>query len=420
MYLLDALIIGAGPAGSTLANILAGEGQKVVVLEKEQFPRFHVGESLLPASNKIWDRLGVRSELDKNALKKPGGRWYYGENALQSHFCKAEERASFKQDAQAYSVERKKIDNILIEKAKEKGASVHFGYRVTDLLFEGNQCVGVKARSDNGNEEKFLARCVFDCSGLGALLSNKLKIRRPNALNRMAVFAHYETEAKEERLKEGWFVGAMINNGWVWTIPISNEVISIGVVDTIENYKKAKLNPEAYLEDKIATVPYFRNAIGSTWKRVSDVHCMGNLGYTSDYFAGDGWVLVGDAAFFIDPCYSSGVHLALTSAAIAADSFLSIDSNRPMLKKDFQKYEKKMRKDEKNVTKLVKAFYQASVNKKFREWVPASDNAFLNQKFATITGGDFEKNGFFINLLYYTGKAFQLIFPDRNEFKSKA
>lgn len=411
MNVWDAVIIGAGPAGSTMANILAEKGQKVVVLEKEHFPRFHIGESLLPASNKIWDRLGVRAELDKHALKKPGGRWYYGETPIQSHFCKAEEKASFKQDAKAYSVERKVVDKVLIEKAQEKGASVHFGYRVTNVLWEDNRCVGVKAKNENNNEERFFARCVFDCSGLGAVLSNKLKIRKPSSLKRMAVFAHYETEAKEEKLKDGWFVGSMINNGWVWTIPISRELISIGVVDTIEHYKEAKLNPEGYLEDKIATVPYFRKAIGSTWKRVSDVHCMGNLSYTSERFTGDGWVLVGDAAFFIDPCYSSGVHLAVTSAEMAANTFLTVNKERRILKKDFREYERKMRKHEKNITKLVKAFYQASINKRFRQWVTDNDNPFMNQKFATVTGGDFEKNHFYINLLYYTGKAFQLVFP---------
>ncbi|PCJ56957.1 MAG: hypothetical protein COA79_17620 [Planctomycetota bacterium] len=410
----DAIIIGAGPAGSTIATLLAKKGQKVLVLEKELFPRFHIGESLLPASNAIWDRLGVREKLDELFLKKPGGRWYYDDQFVESCFGDCDTFASFKDDAIAYLVEREILDQVLIENSIDNGAEVRFEHTVTDMVFEKNKKSKITAKNLVTKEEETLeARCVFDCSGMGAVIGKKMGIRKKNSLNRMSVFAHFKTTAQEERLKENWFVGAMIHNGWVWTIPISKDVISIGVVDTIKNYKDAKANPEKFLQDKISSLPYFKHAISAQPERVSSVTCMGNLGFTSTKLCGDGWVLVGDAALFIDPCYSSGVHMALYTAQLVADRFLELPHDKPVNEKDYRKYDKDIRKHEKGVIKLVESFYDASTNKKFRKWVPAHVTPTTYKKFCTVTGGDLHRNKLFTHTVFYIGRFFNKFFPDR-------
>ncbi len=409
----DVTIIGGGPAGSTAGYILAKEGLKVLLLEKETFPRFHVGESLLPATNLVWERLGIRQEMEKMFLHKPGGRWFYNENYVQSDFSKPEKKASFIDYPHAYSVERAKFDNLLLENAARAGVEVRQNSKVSDLSFEGEKLRGIKVSNTAGSSYEVSSKMVFDCSGLAAVIAQKLGMRHPNRHKRMAVYAHYEAEAIEECLKNGWFVGGMIADGWVWTIPLSPEVISIGLVTTLENYKEVKKSPENYLSYAVDNLPYFKQAIKSNPRRISDVYCNSNIGYTSERFFGNGWVLVGDAAFFIDPCYSSGVHLAMKSAEMAADTFLNFHKTGYVSQKSFSKYEKHMRKHEEVLNKFVATFYMTTNNTKLRDLTPRHAPS-LNKEFATFTGGDFDKNHHLINFSYRMGQLFTLLFPDRN------
>lgn len=411
----DVLIIGGGPAGCTAAAILAEKGLKTIILEKDSFPRFHIGESLLPASNTIFRRLGILDTLRSRFLKKPGGRWYYGNKPVMSHFKECEDHACFKNDPEAMMVIRSEFDQILLDNAKQKGSEVQVNSEVTELIMEQNHLVGLKYKQGEKLRE-VRGKWVLDCSGLRGLVARKLGIRKQNTLKRLSVFAHYEAEALEPGLKEGWFVGGMIQDGWVWTIPLTKKIISIGVVASSDYYKKAASNPSAFLKQQIETVPYFKIAIKPNPLQISEVHSISNVGYTSENLVGNGWTLVGDAAFFIDPCYSSGIHLGLDSAQHVADILLkSIPLGKVPCSADFNEYERKMRSYEKIVTRLVETFYLATTNKLFRKIVPYTITRHTNKKFATLTGGDFSKNAFYVHFGYYLGKLCHWLCPDKME-----
>ncbi|NOR80588.1 MAG: FAD-dependent oxidoreductase [Methyloprofundus sp.] len=408
----DVLIIGGGPAGSTAGAILAENGLSVAILEKENFPRFHIGESLLPASNAIWRRLGILDTLRSKFLNKPGGRWYYDDKPVKSHFRDCESSACFNEDPEAFMVDRSEFDKILLDNARNKGVEVLSNTEVTDLIFEGEELVGLKYKLENKFHE-VRGTWTLDCSGLRGFISRKLDMRKQNTLKRLSVFAHYEAEALEDGLRDGWFVGGMIHDGWVWTIPLSKKIISIGVVASSDYYKQAASNPEEFISQQIETAPYFKLVIKPNPRRITEVQSLSNVGYTSEKLVGEGWALVGDAAYFIDPCYSSGVHFAVDSAQQVADILLeSIGKGMAPSCADFSQYQTSMRSYEKIITRLVETFYLATTNKLFRKLVPSTITKHTNKKFATLTGGDFSKNHFYVHLGYYVGKLCHALYPD--------
>lgn len=403
-------IIGGGPAGATLATYLARSGKSVAVVEKSKFPRFHTGESLLPATMPILEDLGLYQQMRSNFLNKPGGCWYYDDKPLTSNFANCSENASFKNHRHALMVERSKFDNMLLEHAKNQGATVYEQHKVKDMLWEEEKLTGLKVIDlESQQTKKIHADMVFDCSGYHSVIANKLKLRKPNKLKKMAVFAHYEVEAIEEKLKKGWFVGQMIYDGWLWLIPISQNRISIGVVTTLDNYKKAKTSPEEFLDSHIQSIPLSQQGLSKDIKRVSEVHLYGNVGYSSEKIFGNGWALVGDAALFIDPCYSTGVHLAMESAQKIAKLYLEYGHEPKSLNKAFVKYEKKLRQYEKLTLMLVEGFYMASRSPLLRRIAKAMANIkSVNQKFVHFTGGDIASDPFYIKNIYYMQRFFSI------------
>jgi flavin-dependent dehydrogenase len=419
----DAVVIGGGPAGSTVATLLAKAGRRVVVLERDSFPRFHIGESLLAASNLIFDRLGVHEAIRKQFIRKGGGKFLYGPDPVRGDFSNPDRHACFAGSGNGYMVERSRFDKLLIDQSASCGADVRFQHKVTSLIRDGERVVGVCAEDEHGEKAEFTGKMVFDCSGLGAFIGNHLKIRRANPEKRCAIYAHYKARAVDEDIKEGWIVAQMFPNGWTWIIPLAEDLMSVGVVLLTDVYRNAGSSPESkgadetpedYLERMIHSKGLLDGGMSPDATRVSDVRVNGNVGYTCDRFVGDGWILVGDAAYFIDPCYSSGVHLALSSAELAADTFLkchcSGDSSH------FQKYEKKLRWHQKTVTKMVDAFYIASWNPLVRRVIVFGHNFSKRgtRKFVTFAGGDFSKNTSFISSIYWTSRVLDFVFPFRD------
>src|SRR5262245_9165449 len=190
---VDAVVIGGGPAGSTVATLLARQGLEVTLFERRSFPRFHIGESLLPASLPIFEELGVHEEIKKRFITKPGGKWYYGEQPVYSDFSNAPGGTSFDKTPYAYMVKRADFDDILLKNAARSGATVLEEHAVVDLLQEGDRVSGVVVRDGSGALHEHHCDMVFDCSGFGAVIPRKLHLRRENRLKRMAVFGHYRT-----------------------------------------------------------------------------------------------------------------------------------------------------------------------------------------------------------------------------------
>lgn len=401
---LDAIILGAGPAGSTAATLLADAGLNVVVIEKDHFPRFHIGESLLPATVRIFERLAVHDQIRDRFILKPGGKWLYGEKEVPGDFAISDSKATFKENPYSYLVERADFDHILIKRSEEAGADVRFGCEMKELLKEGSRVVGIRYQDESGKSTDLYARQVIDATGLRAAIPSKLRIRKLTEPHRIGIYAQYAAKPTRDDIKAGWFLGQMFYDGWTWLLALPNERFSVGTVMTVDRFKKSKASPTQILERLVEENGLLSKGMAGTPERISDVMVTGNMGNSSERLAGDGWVAIGDAAYFIDPCYSSGVHLAMKSAELVADTILEQPRQSEIPVTVFDAYQKQMRHHEKSVHNMVAAFYMASRNTTLQKMITKMQGGFFSRKFVTFVGGDFDKNSGFIGRLRYYSK----------------
>jgi flavin-dependent dehydrogenase len=306
----DVAIIGGGPAGSTAATFLARRGRSVVVCEKEKFPRFKIGESLLPHSLGTFDQLGVRAKLDAHAFPKLGGeiatacgrrtKRFYFEDALKLR------------DRSAYQVERAWFDKMLLDHAAENGVEVRQPCAVGALAFDAD---GVALQTGSG---EIRARYLLDCSGRNAVVGSEFDLkRRYEHLQKFSVYAHFEgvqrdtgRDATLTRLVRG-------RDNWFWFIPLDDRRTSVGVVMDIADFRSSRRTPEETLDRAIAESVLLRERMTDA-RRTTDVHAVGDYSYRNTRLHGPRWLLAGDAAGFIDPIFSTGVFLAIHSGERAA------------------------------------------------------------------------------------------------------
>lgn len=348
----DVAIIGGGPTGSTAACLLAQAGRRVVVIEREKFPRFHIGESLLPYSMPVFDRLGVREALDRTAQPKNGAEIMTacGTRHLRFHF-----RNGFRlKHHQAYQVERAVFDKLLLDNAAAKGAEVREETAVAGVDFDDE---GVTVRLKEGGAIR--ARYVVDASGRNTVIGQQQRLKQsyPN-LNKFSVFAHYENVRREPG-EDGCTLTRMVRSTdrWFWVIPLSATKTSIGVVTDTATFKALRLSPEEMLEQSFAEQPHFREILeGAT--RVTPVYTTGDYSYRNTRLVGPRWMLAGDAAGFIDPVFSTGVFLAISSGEQCADALnaaLAKPSRAPRL---FARYEKRLNRVMSLYLRFVSAWYR--------------------------------------------------------------
>jgi geranylgeranyl reductase family protein len=333
----DVAIIGGGPAGSTAATLLAKAGRRVIVFEREKFPRFHIGESLLPFSMNTFDRLGVREKLDANFLPKYGGEIVSacGTKGVKFYF---KDGFRSKRD-RAYQVTRSEFDKVLLDHSRENGAEVHEETEVTRLEF-ANDRVKIDIAGANGTKSKIEARYLLDCSGRQTMLGGLLKVKKTyEHLQKFSVFAHYENV---DRLpgKDATLIRMVRSlDRWFWLIPLTDTRTSVGVVMDTTTFRKEKLAPEAALEKFIAEQPLMRERMKNA-VRVSPVYSAGDYSYRNRQLTGERWLMVGDAAGFIDPVFSSGVFLAITSAEKAAETIDEVLRDESKRARAFKRYSK--------------------------------------------------------------------------------
>lgn len=316
----DVLVIGGGPAGSTAAALLAQRGYRVTLLEKAHHPRFHIGESLLPANLPLLDKLGVAEAVKTIGMEKWGAEFVSPWHDHKQPFEFAE--AMDKSMPMAYQVRRSEFDEILIRNAARKNTRVAEGCLVRDVNFlPGNEGALVQARHDDGSNETVRTRFVIDASGRDTFLGNRLKAKQRNTRhNSAAIYAHFTGAERNRGKAEGNITLYWFEHGWFWFIPLADGASSVGAVVWPHYLKtRRKKTLEQFFRETIALCNPL-NARLQHARLISPVEATGNYSYVCDRTHGNSYLLLGDAYTFIDPVFSSGVMLAMQSAFAGAEA----------------------------------------------------------------------------------------------------
>jgi flavin-dependent dehydrogenase len=317
----DVVVIGGGPAGSTVSTLIAQQGPKVTLFERETFPRFHIGESLIPETYWVLERLNMLPKLKAspftqkhsvqfvNSQGRESAPFYFWDN--KPHEC-----------SQTWQVVRSEFDQMMLDNAREHGVDVHEGVRVHEVLFEDGRAAGVRIKGDDGAFRDVRAKVVVDASGQNGLLMNKLNLRVWDPiLNKGAIWTYWKGAYRDSGKDAGATLVIQNGNrqGWFWYIPLHDDITSVGVVAPFDYLFKGRGPYADTYEEEVATTPGVRERVAKA-TRVTGIFATKDYSYRSKQVAGDGWVLVGDAFGFLDPLYSSGVLLALKSGQLAADA----------------------------------------------------------------------------------------------------
>ena len=323
----DVVVIGGGPGGAACATLLADRGFAVTLLERAAFPREHVGESLLPASIPVLEQLGAMPAIEAAGfVTKRGATLVWGKDPDPWSWYFADDP---EQRPTSFQVVRSQFDQILLDNARAHGVDVRERHQVIDVEFEGDRPAAVRFLHD-GREDRIAPRFVVDASGQAALLSRKLQLQQWDTFfQNLAVYGYYRGAKHLEPPNDGNIFIESYEHGWLWKIPLHTGVTSVGaVVDKkIGQSGLREYGASGFLAAQIALAPHTRALLEGA-ELVGEPQVERDWSYRSSSFAGDGYVLVGDAACFVDPLFSSGVHLALGSAALAA-SYVSTALHDP-------------------------------------------------------------------------------------------
>jgi flavin-dependent dehydrogenase len=319
----DVLVIGGGPAGSTVSTLIAQQGYRVQLFERERFPRFHIGESLIPETYWVLKRLGMLEKLGRSPFVKKYSVQFVSANGKQSapfyfwdnkpHEC-----------SQTWQVLRSEFDLMMLNNAREHGVEAHEGVRVLEVIFENGYAVGLRIQRADGSQQEVRARVIADASGQNGLLMHKLNLRVWDpVLNKGAIWTYWLGAYRDTGRDEGATLVLQTGNrkGWFWYIPLHEDRVSVGVVAPFDYLFKRKEGLEQTYLEELDQCPVVKERV-SRGKRVAGYFATKDYSYRSRQVAGDGWVLIGDAFGFLDPLYSSGVLLALRSGEMAADAIV--------------------------------------------------------------------------------------------------
>ena len=318
----DVVVIGGGPAGATAATLLSQQNLKTVVFERERFPRFHIGESLIPETYWVLKRLNMLPKMQRshfvkkysvqfvNAAGKLSAPFYFWDN--KPHEC-----------SQTWQVVRSEFDKMMLDNAREHGADVHEGTRVLDVLFEGDRAAGVTVQHEDGSTHQVRAKVVVDASGQLGVLQNRFRLRVWDpVLNKGAVWTYWRGAYRDSGKDEGatMVLQTADRSGWFWYIPLHDDIVSVGIVAPARKMLRGTNREEIY-HAAMAQCPAVADRV-SRATRETGYFVTKDYSYRATQNAGDGWVMIGDAYAFLDPLYSSGVLLALRSGEMAADAII--------------------------------------------------------------------------------------------------
>jgi flavin-dependent dehydrogenase len=319
----DVIVIGGGPAGATTSTLIAQQGYRVELFERERFPRFHIGESLIPETYWVLKRLNMLPKMQQshfvkkhsvqfvNAAGRLSAPFYFWDN--KPHEC-----------SQTWQVVRSEFDQMMLNNAREHGVVAHEGVRVVDVLFDGEQAVGVTIQTDGGVRRDVRAKVIVDASGQNGLLQNRFRLRIWDpTLNKGAIWSYWKGAYRDTGKDEGatMVIQTPDKKGWFWYIPLHDDMMSVGIVGSFDHLFKGRGDKEQTYQEQVDGCPSVKDRLANA-TRAAGVFATKDYTYRSKQVSGDGWVLVGDAFGFLDPLYSSGVLLALRSGEQAADAIV--------------------------------------------------------------------------------------------------
>ena len=319
----NVIVIGGGPAGSTAATLIAQQGYRVELFERDHFPRFHIGESLIPETYWVLQRLNMLPKMKgSHFVKKYSVQFVGASGRLSEPFYFVDHKPH--ECSQTWQVRRSEFDQLMLENAREHGVQVQEGVRVLEVLFEADRAVGVKLQHEDGTQREVLADVIVDASGQSSVIMSRLGLREwDQVLKKAALWTYWKGAYRDTGRDEGatMVMQTQGKNGWFWYIPLHDDILSVGVVASYEYLFKNRANKdhETIYFEEVARCPGLEPRIANA-QRVTEYFAAKEYSYRSKRAAGDGWVLVGDAFGFLDPLYSSGVLLALKSGQLAADA----------------------------------------------------------------------------------------------------
>jgi flavin-dependent dehydrogenase len=363
----DVVIIGGGPAGSAAGTVLAQLGHRVLILEREKFPRYHIGESLLPFTFQPLQRLGLVEQMRASAFVKKYSVQFVSPSGKASqpfYFFTRYDRDTV---AQTWQVLRSEFDVMLLENARKNGATILEETTVTELLRENGRVVGVRAQSRQGPAVEYRARLTLDCSGREAFsaVRNGWRLGDPE-LHKVAVWTYYVGAKRDEGIDAGATTVAFVpEKGWFWYIPLHNDIVSVGVVAEPKYLTRDGLkNPEKIFLREVEQNLWIKEHL-ACGRQTGQYYITGEYSFHSRYCGEEGLLLVGDAFCFLDPVFSSGLMLALKSGVMAADAVHEAWQAGDLSPRRFESYARTLRQGIENMRKLVYAFYNPNFS--FRE-----------------------------------------------------
>lgn len=397
----DVAVIGGGPAGSTAAALLAERGHCVALFEQARHPRFHIGESLLPANLPLFERLGVAEEVRAIGMEKWGAEFTSPWHAWTSRLQFAEAWGTTQPFA--YQVRRSQFDEILFRNAARKGAWALEGCRVREVEFQAGGGAELRVTGADGAEERWRARFVVDASGRDTFLGSRLQAKRRNPRhNSAALYAHYRDARRHEGRCAGDISIYWFDHGWFWFIPLADGATSVGAV-VWPYYLRSRDKPlNEFLADTIALCPALAERLRGA-ERVTDAEATGNYSYECDRTHGPGFALLGDAYTFIDPVFSTGVMLAMHGAFIgteAIDASLRRPSEAPAA---WRRFDRLMRRAPREFSWFIYRVTNPTMQSLFME--PRNNLRMKEALMALLAGDVFQRRPYRASLL-----AFKAIF----------
>lgn len=415
----DVLVLGGGPAGATIAALLAERGHRVIVIEKDRHPRFHIGESLLPHNLPLFDRLGVREEIERSSMTKHGIEFvsaYHGKSVTYDFARALDRRFPY-----SFQVRRSNFDHVLLRNAAAKGAEVIEGCRVTSVAFPEAAHPRIEGRGDDGRVRHWSAGFVVDASGRDTVLAGQFGSRvRNRKHNSAALFGHFTGARRLTGKAEGNISVVWFDHGWFWFIPLSDGTTSVGAVCQASFFKDRGTDLAGFFMSVIASCPEIASRLENA-HLVGPVTATGNYSYSANRASGEKFILVGDAYEFIDPVFSTGVYLAMTMAFRGAETVEACLRDPRQSKRALRRYDAAIRKSLGPIRWFVYRIEEPAMRNLFmspRNWF-RMEEVILSLLAGDMSGGWTMRSRLFIfRTIYYITKLSHLRHYAREKSKS--